>query len=221
MSLIFKTIDLKLIDVDDQKGIVKGYFSSFGNIDAVKDTIQQGAYSKTIKEWGPNGKSRIKYLWMHDTNQPIGKLLELYEDEIGEVFTAKLSVNTTKGRDAYEFYKDGVITEHSVGIDVIKSDYDPDKSLRTIKEVRQYEGSAVMWGADENTPTTNIKALNQYISRVNETLHKNDRLTDESFVLLEKTLLNLQNTLKQMAAAQNTDSKDEQIKLLKYLEKNL
>ena len=71
----------------------------------------KGAYKKTIAENG----SRVKYLYQHDMNQPIGKMTELYEDDKGLVFVAEIA-KTQLGKDVVELMKSGVITENSVGI---------------------------------------------------------------------------------------------------------
>ena len=69
-----------------------------------------GAYKKTIAENG----DRVKYLYQHDMNQPIGKMTELYEDDKGLVFVAEIA-KTQLGNDVVQLMKSGVITENSVG----------------------------------------------------------------------------------------------------------
>jgi uncharacterized protein len=64
-------------------------------------------------------KPEIAYLWQHDTYKPLGKLMVLREDNFGLYFEAKMS-DTTWGEDALKLYRDGVITQHSIGYQVIK-----------------------------------------------------------------------------------------------------
>ena len=111
-QIIFKTSPLgDLQDVDEKKGIVKGYGSIFNNIDADGDVISKGAYTKTLRESG----SRVKYLYQHKMDQPIGKMLNMYEDEKGLMFEAEIA-KTQLGMDVIELMKAGIITENSVGI---------------------------------------------------------------------------------------------------------
>ena len=74
-KILFKQSPIgEIVDADENKGIVKGYASYFDNMDADKDIIRPGAYKKTIMENG----SRVKNLYQHDMNKPIGKMNELY-----------------------------------------------------------------------------------------------------------------------------------------------
>ena len=109
MSILFKTAPVgELLDADEKAGIVKGYGSYFGNKDSDNDVIVKGAYKKTIEE---NGE-RVKYLYQHDMFKPIGKMVELYEDDKGLVFVAEVA-KTQLGMDTIELMKAGVITENS------------------------------------------------------------------------------------------------------------
>ncbi len=140
-------------DVSEMQGIVVLYASAFNNQDAHGDIIAPGAFAKTIRERGPQGSNRIKHLWMHWWDDMIGRPLELAEDEKGLRVVSKLS-DTTLGRDALILYKDGVITEHSIGLDVMERD---DEDTRVIKEIRLWEYSSVTWGANSQTPTVETK----------------------------------------------------------------
>ena len=111
-NILFKQAPIgELIDADDKAGIVKGYASVFDNIDSDGDIIRKGAYLKTISENG----SRVKYLYQHEMDKPIGKMRMLEEDQKGLVFEAEIA-KTTLGKDVMELIKAGVITENSVGI---------------------------------------------------------------------------------------------------------
>src|SRR5690606_6086143 len=117
--MLFKTLAESVKDVDQKDGVVTAYLSAFGNEDAHGDIIEAGAYTKTIRERGPGGSNRIKILWQHNPWEPIGRPLELEEDEHGLLARFKISA-TTLGRDALILYDDGVLTEHSVGIDILR-----------------------------------------------------------------------------------------------------
>ena len=104
-NILFKTAPLgELKDYDDQKMIIQGYGSYFDNKDADGDVIKKGAYKKTIEENG----SRVKYLYQHKMDKPIGKMQELYEDDKGLVFQAKIA-DTQLGRDVYTLMKSRTI----------------------------------------------------------------------------------------------------------------
>lgn len=155
-NIIYKSSPIgELQDIDDKTGIVKGYGSIFDNIDSDGDIITKGAYTKTISE---NGK-RIKYLYQHQMDKPLGKMVNLYEDEKGLMFEASIP-KTQLGKDVLELMKAGVITENSVGIlplqkegcsDVIENCY------RKLTEVKLYEISAVTLAANDEAMILDVK----------------------------------------------------------------
>ena len=150
-TMLYKAAPVgELLDADENAGIIKGYGSIFGNKDSDNDIITKGAYKKTLAENG----DRVKYLYQHDMNQPIGKMLELYEDDKGLVFVAQIA-KTQLGKDVVELMKSGVITENSVGILPIqrqnKGEY------REISEVKLYEISAVTLAANDQAKILDVK----------------------------------------------------------------
>lgn len=150
-TILYKAAPVgELIDADEKAGIIKGYGSYFGNKDSDNDVIMKGAYKKTIAE---NGE-RVKYLYQHDMNQPIGKMTELYEDEKGLVFVAEIA-KTQLGKDVVELMKSGVITENSVGIMPIQKNNKGD--YREITEVKLYEISAVTLAANDQAKILDVK----------------------------------------------------------------
>ena len=150
-TILYKAAPVgELIDADEKAGVIKGYGSYFGNKDSDNDVIMKGAYKKTIAE---NGE-RVKYLYQHDMNQPIGKMTELYEDEKGLVFVAEIA-KTQLGKDVVELMKSGVITENSVGIMPMQKNNKGD--YREITEVKLYEISAVTLAANDQAKILDVK----------------------------------------------------------------
>ena len=191
-------------DVDVKKGIVEGYFSTWGVVDAHEDEIIKGAYAKTLQENGPGSqRPRIFHLWMHDTRFPLARFTDegsLKEDDKGLFFHSRIS-QTTVGRDALLLYQDGVIKEHSVGIQIIKNERAGEHHMR-ILEAKLWEGSTVTWGANENTPVTAVKDMDPEIqmekfSERIQVLTKSLRdgtYTDETFILLELQLKQIEDS---------------------------
>ena len=195
-NISFKNYNATIKDLDVATGIVTGYFSQFNSIDLDGDVIMPGAFTKTIAERGPDSsKPEIAYLWQHDTTKPLGKLLVLREDNFGLYFEAKMS-DTTWGEDALKLYRDGVITQHSIGYQVIKSvetQMDMEEEVEQIYEVKLWEGSAVTFGANPNTPFTGFKSAEEREDRIKTLVKaiKNGSYTDETFGLIEFELLKL------------------------------
>ena len=151
MAMIYKASPMgEIADIDEKMGIVKGYGSYFGNKDSDGDVIAKGAYQKTIKENG----DRVRYLWQHKMDKPIGKIKELYEDDKGLMFVAEIP-KTTLGNDALELMKEGIVTENSVGILPIQKQMKD--GFREITEVKLYEISAVTLAANDQAKILDVK----------------------------------------------------------------
>lgn len=149
-------------DVDAKQGVVRFYGNAFGNVDSYRDVVVPGAFTKTIREWGPGGKNRIRHLFDHNPTWRVGVTQELEEDSHGLLVTSKiLGKDHSRGRDALIEYEERAITEHSIGFDIVKWEYDPDEELLMLLELRLYENSGVSWGANMETPVVDIKALQQ------------------------------------------------------------
>lgn len=175
----------QLKDVDSSKGIVSGYFSAFGNVDSDGDVIEKGAFSKTIKENGPQGADRIMHLLQHDIFSPLGKPTELKEDDQGLFFTTIIS-KTSFGQDALKLYEDGVFNEHSIGFMVVKEESDNEEGVNRLQELKLMEGSTVTWGANPDTPTTDIKGdeMSGRIDLLEKTLGRGN-FHDQTYKMLQ------------------------------------
>lgn len=151
-TIIYKSTQIgELIDADKSAGIVKGYGSIFGNVDSDGDVVSKGAYKKTINENG----HRIKYLYQHDMDKPLGKMVHLEEDEKGLMFEAKIP-KTQLGNDVVELMKAGVITENSVGILPVQKEMGSD-GYRHLNEVKLFEISAVTLAANDQAMIMDVK----------------------------------------------------------------
>lgn len=210
MSILFKNTALPVSDVDTSKGIVTLYASAFGNVDSDNDVIEKGAFTKSINEWGPQGKGRIKHLWMHSVYEPIGRPVEMIEDVKGLLVQSKVS--DVKNGDYLKLYADGVITEHSIGFEVMKSN--ETKQARIITETRLWEYSSVTWGANPNTPTVGMKSQSKE-ERIESLFTRFDTLTkafargtytDDTFQLLGVELAMIKEEIAALVKAQPTAS---------------
>lgn len=161
-KMLYKDIsDGAVKDVDTVTGRITGYFSIFGNKDSDGDIIAPGAYKKTLRENGPkSAKPRILHLLMHDSNKPLAKPDVLKEDSVGLYFESTIS-HTTYGKDTIQLYQDKVLTEHSIGYQVVKREVDEDKNTQTLLELKLWEGSTVSWGANMDALVSTVKGMNK------------------------------------------------------------
>jgi len=181
----------EITDIDVEKRIVTGYAAKFGNIDLHGDMIMPGAFTKTIKERGVNGKNEIWFLHDHDSSKPLGKPSVLKEDSNGLYFEAKI-VDTEIGESVLKLYEEGLINQHSIGFSTIKEEKIEPKNSKPyyeIQEVKLYEFSSVLWAANPDTPFLGLKSLDakgleDRFSKLYKMLRKGN-LTDETYELLE------------------------------------
>ena len=152
---------LTLKDFDEGSRKVSMYLSKFDIKDSDNDIIRRGSFTKSIQERGPqsNSNRKVAFLRYHNWEKPIGKFLELNEDNEGLYAVAQLS-QSTDGMDALADYKEGIIREHSIGFryiqDKVKYVDMGDQSYFDITELQLFEGSAVMFGANEFTNTVEV-----------------------------------------------------------------
>jgi uncharacterized protein len=156
--MLFKDLsDGAIKDVDTVKGIVTGYFSVFGNKDSDGDIVIPGAYKKTIKENGPDSeRPRILHLYMHNAEKPLAKPTVLKEDKKGLYFESQIS-QTQLGKDVIQLYQDKVLTEHSIGYNIVKREVDEKTETQKLIELKLWEGSTVSWGANMDALVATVK----------------------------------------------------------------
>ncbi len=171
---------VKDVSAKDRK--ITGYLSSFDVVDSVKDRVKPGAYVKTILERGPQAANRIKFLFNHSYMHLCGKFLNLVEDAKGLYFEAE-GADTPLGRDTMKLYEQGIITEHSIGYEVMKYFEDKETGITDLMELKLWDGSCVTWGANPDTPFTGFKSLQAYLSFKSEFLAKSQ---DEISVMLKE-----------------------------------
>jgi HK97 family phage prohead protease len=157
-EIIKKVFDLKALDVDTKTRQVKVAISQLESVDRDEDAFDSNAYDKTIKEQGPRGANEIWHLLDHTskTFSALSKFKEVAKE--GKYITGvSLYKDSFAWREvAWPLYEAGDITQHSVGFEILKAEPRNEKGIRIIKEVKLYEGSAVLWGANRNTPTMQV-----------------------------------------------------------------
>ena len=141
----------------DAKGIFTGYGSIFGNEDQGNDIVKKGAFAKSLTQRPP---SKVKMLYQHKTDEPIGVFTDIYEDNKGLFVKGQLAMGTQKGREAYELLKMGALDGMSIGFkaDPDKQAYNENKrGVRTLKEVDLMEISLVTFPMNESALIETVK----------------------------------------------------------------
>ena len=145
------------IKAENSKGIFTGYGSIFGNEDQGNDIMQKGAFTKSLVN---RPVSKVKMLYQHKTDEPIGVFTDMYEDSKGLFVKGQLAMGTQKGREAYELLKMGALDGMSIGFraDPEKQGYNENKrGVRTLKEVDLMEISLVTFPMNESALIETVK----------------------------------------------------------------
>jgi len=221
-----KSADGTIIDIAPETRTVKACWSRIGNLDLDNDIIVASAFTKTIAERGPLGKNMVWSLVDHraDMAHTLGKPKELYIE--GDMLVAVTDlVETECGEDAIKLYEAGLINQHSIGFSTIKSEYDSQTGVRTITELKLYEGSAVLWGANPETPTLGFKGeyknTKETLSLRLENLIKAFRggtFSDDTFALMEIQIKQIQAELVALEVAETITQPAEAVEPTKAVE---
>jgi len=223
-----EVLSAEIMDMNPKQGIVTGYFSKFNNVDGDGDIIRPGAFTKTIKEQGPQSAlPRIKHLLNHDPSLPLGVLTSLTEDAYGLAYESQIGSHEG-GEDFIKMVESGLITEHSIGFKIIKRNLiqtyenylkNPTAGQYEITEIKLYEGSSLTaWGANPLTPITSLKSMNDVDMLIakHEAIDKfcrNTTATDDTIQMLllhskqlAQLILDMKSTTEPVKAIQPEES---------------
>lgn len=161
------------VSTDEAQGIVECFVAGIGNKDSVGDICLPGAFDASLKRRKP------RVVWGHNWNEPIGKVLDIYEvgpkdprlpakmraQNIGGLFArVQFNLKSERGREAFSnvsFF--GEEQEWSIGYKTLDAVFDTNRQANLLKEVELYEVSPVLHGANQLTATISIKSDEQQI----------------------------------------------------------
>jgi HK97 family phage prohead protease len=130
---------------------VAGYASTFGGQpDSYGDVVVKGAFLDSI------AKRKTKLLAHHDMSTPIGRQLDLHEDDNG-LFGRWTIVPTTAGKDVHTLIEEELIEALSIGFVPVDVEY-RDDGVRLLKKVDLYEVSCVAVPANDQAVITSFKS---------------------------------------------------------------
>ena len=144
---------MKQVQEDEEYFTFEGYASTFGNVDLGDDAIMKGAFASSLAK-----NSSVPVLWQHQMSEPVGKSIQLYEDQVGLFIKAILPKSDTlvSGRIIPQM-KVGSIREMSIGF--FTRDAEMEKGIRLIKEIELYEVSLVTKAMNPQALVANFKSM--------------------------------------------------------------
>lgn len=153
----FMTVPVMDFKYDAETGVFTCYANVKNIIDHAKDRSVHGCFQKSID----NHKSRgtmPKMLWMHDPRHlPVGKWLEMREDETGLFMRGKLS-KASMGQDIEILAKEGALDEFSIGYIEVGSKWNSTLGCNDLTEVDVKEVSWVNFACNEASTLQSIKS---------------------------------------------------------------
>jgi HK97 family phage prohead protease len=159
MTVPFEVKELKEVTDNDIKyGLIKGYGSTFGNIDETDDIIEKGAFKKTLKDHKKRNR-QIRMMWQHDRLELIGGWDKYKEDDRGLLVEGKINLEVQRGKEAYALAKQGVLSDLSIGFSASSTEWikKNGRDIRVLKEIELFEISPVGNPANREAMITDVK----------------------------------------------------------------
>jgi HK97 family phage prohead protease len=162
---------------DDERGVIEGYASTFGNVDRHGDVIVKGAFE--------GGRSKIPIFAMHNPSMAIGVGF-VEEDSKGLKIRMKLAVDNPdsetlrdRAQEYYAMAKEGIIEKMSVGFIPLEREWKKrkvdgrDVPTRYIKKVDLVEVSLVPIPANDKARVTTVKSFDEdSIEKIAQKVHE-------------------------------------------------
>jgi HK97 family phage prohead protease len=193
-------------------------------VDSDGDIMMPGAFKRSIQDWGPEAKGRVKHLLNHDPSQPLGKIVELKEDGYGLYYRSQVGSHRL-GQDFIKMVESGLIGEHSIGFRTLREQKAAEAN--EIHEVMLFEGSSLTaWGANEYTPILGIKSLEE-CTKIQEQIKtfekfiRNSDVTDETIELCLIKVRQLAQAIEKASSTQAVENTPVQQKNNEELEQSL
>lgn len=147
---------LSLVDSNFKEagdGAFSGYAAATGNVDLGNDIILKGAFTDFLKN---NDASRVRVLWQHDWDKPIGKTLSMYEDDKGLAVDGELLLDIQKAQEARTLVKNNAIDGLSIGYMI--DDFSYENNVRIIKKLSVFEFSFVTFAMNPLAIVNDMKS---------------------------------------------------------------
>ncbi len=154
----------------DEVATIAGYAAVFDSPYDVggwfTEEVAPGAFKKSLRE----RKDELAVVSGHDPNKVLGtvasKTARFVEDSIGLNYEADVDLLDPDGLSAYRKIATGKVRQSSFAFEVVKDEWhypeDPeDRTLphRILREVKLWEASPVLWGANPGTSVDTKRAV--------------------------------------------------------------
>ncbi|MCG8443270.1 MAG: HK97 family phage prohead protease [Caulobacterales bacterium] len=118
---------------------VEGYASLFDRVDIAGDRVRRGAFAASLTRTGP---SRVRMLFQHESDEPIGVWDHIAEDGRGLFVRGRVLPAGPRGRVARSLIQTGAVDGLSIGFRAVRAGERRD-GVRELLEVDLWEVSIV------------------------------------------------------------------------------
>jgi len=125
-SFAFEIKECKQSVTNPSIGIIRGYASTFGNIDRGDDIVARGAFDRTILEHKQRGNRPVRLYANHRSSEILGGLpIEfVIPDAVGLLVEAHLDLNVVKSAEYFSLARNKFISDFSIGFSARKIEFD-------------------------------------------------------------------------------------------------
>lgn len=184
--MLYKSFKFSVKQVQGD-GIIRGYASTFGNVDQGDDVVVRGAFKRSI-----NNNPRVPILDSHNPTKQIGINLMAEEDSKGLFVEGKLNLEDPLARSKYSLIKlcdeAGAKMGLSIGYRVVNDEFDRERGVRFIKECKLFEYSVVAFPMNEQATITEAKAKADLLDFKIQQMIEDGHEVDEIHSALKKRL---------------------------------
>jgi len=148
-----KAIEPQDENVSSPRGLISGIASVIGVVDLRGDTIEQGAFDKTLQE-----RPIVPILWQHDEGLVIGRgTLKLRGRNL--TIDGELDMDDPVAVRAFDKIRKGLVTGLSIGYQTIKEQWAANGAGRRLTEVKVWEVSVVTFAMNLRAQITDVNAM--------------------------------------------------------------
>lgn len=154
LPFALKALDTRRKD-GGEVGVFEGLAATFGERDLLGDVVEPGAFRDSLVR-----PERVKMLWQHDAQAPVGVWERLAETEAGLAVRGRLILEVRQAREALALLRAGAVDALSIGFSVPKGGarFERDKTLRRIARLDLWEISVVTFPANPKARIGRIAA---------------------------------------------------------------
>jgi len=152
-----------------ENGCFSGYASVFGEPDQGGDVVMPGAFKQSLDK---PGRGDVRLLFQHDPKEPIGRILQVREDQTGLIVKGQLFGQVPRAKALIALVSGKGINGLSIGFRTLKARRDKRTGFRHLSQIDLWEISIVTFPMMERARIFPISASSDTPVRQNRSPHE-------------------------------------------------